>query len=307
MLLPDLLRLLQDLSGLTQTELARQLGVSFVAFNRWINGQAKPRKGAAARIEALLQEHLKTGVLPDRPVIGKKSALVAWARSSPSTLRTLLDRPDLLQEFELRLTYTSNRIEGSTLTEAETAAVIFDDAAVARRALADQIAAKNHQAALRALFRFVEAGESITEEFVLRLHAILMNGLRDDAGQYRSHGVRIVGSNIPTANPLSVPRLMTELVASIEKSPHDAIAHAADIHAQFEKIHPFADGNGRVGRLLLHMMLFRANLPPSIIRSQRKRAYYAALQQAQSGGGTEKLEIVICDGILDGRRIVEKS
>lgn len=303
--LPSNLRLLQDFSGLTQTELARELGVSFVAFNRWMNEKAFPRRDALVRIEGLLDRYVGMPDLPDDPLLGKKAALITWAKSAPSVLRTMLDRSDIFDELVLRLTYTSNRIEGSTLTEAETAAVIFDDAALARRPLTDHIAAKNHQAALHALFRHKESGEAITEDFLLRLHGMLMNGLRDDAGSYRTHSVRIVGSTIPTANYLSVPRLMTNLITSLSHREEDVIRHAADVHAQFEKIHPFSDGNGRVGRLLLHAMLLQANLPPTIIRPQRKRAYYAALQEAQKGGRTTKLEDIVCNGMLEARRILK--
>jgi Fic family protein len=301
---PALLHLLQDLTGKTQTELASDLGVTFAALNRWINGKAVPRPRARARLERLLADYVGSATLPADPLAGKKRALLARAKRGPPVLRFILARPDILDEFVLRLTYTSNRIEGSTLTEAETAAVIFDDAAVPRRALADQIAAKNHQAALHALFDYLSTRKSMTEEFLLRLHGILMNGLRDDAGRYRLHGVRIVGSNIPTANYLSVPRLMANLVKALSPAGQDVIRHAADIHAQFEKIHPFSDGNGRVGRLLLHAMLLRANLLPTIIRPERKRRYYAALNEAQRGGSTVGLEEVICDGMLEAQRSI---
>ena len=76
-----------------------------------------------------------------------------------------------------------------------------------------------------------------------------MVGIRDDAGQYRAHPVRITGSFVPTANYLKVPQLMKELF--MRKRQGDFLKNSAYFHANFEKIHPFGDGNGRVGRLLL--------------------------------------------------------
>jgi Fic family protein len=304
MSLHDRLRLLQELSGLPQVELARKLGVSFVTFNRWINEKAIPRAAAAGRIERLLQEYLGTREVVTDPLLARKAALFSMAKRSPSILQTILQRSDLLDEFALRLTYTSNRIEGSTLTEAETAAVLFDDVAVPRKALADQLAAKNHQAAFLELLRLLQSREPIGEDLVLRLHGMLMNGLTDDAGRYRTHGVRIVGSDIPTANYLSVPRLMQELAEDIPAKEEDIIRHSAAIHARFEQIHPFSDGNGRIGRLLLHAMLLGHNLPPVVIRPEKKRQYYNALAHAQRGNGPELLEMILCTGMLEGFRVV---
>ena len=301
------LRLLQDLSGLTQTELARRLDVSFVTLNRWANGRATPRHAALARIDRLLQEYLGTTAVIEDPLTAKKAALRHRAQTSPNMLKTILRHQDILDEFVLRLTYTSNRIEGSTLTEAETAAVLFDGSAVPRRALSDQIAAKNHQAALMALFLHLDLKGGIDEALVLRLHGMLMNGLQEDAGRYRRHGVRIVGANIPTANFLSVPQKTADLISDFQQRRDDAIRQAAEVHARFEQIHPFSDGNGRVGRLLLHAMLFRENLPPAVIRPERKRLYYAALNEAQRGGGTVRLEALFCDGILEGSRIMGRE
>jgi Fic family protein len=131
-----------------------------------------------------------------------------------------------------------------------------------------------------------------------------MNGIRDDAGFYRRHGVRIVGADIATANYAKVPELMERLVADIQADEPDAIRHAAAIHARFEQIHPFSDGNGRIGRLLVHAMLFRHNIPPVIVRPRYRLAYYAALSEAQRTGDTARLEGLLCDGILESGRIL---
>jgi Fic family protein len=99
---------------------------------------------------------------------------------------------------------------------------------------------------------------------------------------------------------------MKELIRDLHSRSHDPIAQAAKIHAQFEQIHPFSDGNGRVGRLLLHAMFLRANYPPAVIRQERKRFYLHALNRAQLHGDFGELENVLYDAVLEGYRVLER-
>ena len=225
----------------------------------------------------------------------------------PFICTSILDNPDIHDEFVLVLTYNTNQIEGNTLTQEETAVVLFQNGTVPRRTLAEQLEAKNHQAALGYLFRHLAESRIIDEECILKLHAILMNGLRDDAGMYRRHGVRIVGADIATANHLKIPELTRSLVTDINRTHADVISHATAIHSRFEQIHPFSDGNGRVGRLLIHAMLLGRNMPPAVIRRQKKRSYYSTLNKAQRSGDHEGLEDFLCDATLDGWRILTRA
>jgi len=303
----DKLRLLQEIAGVSQTELARQLGVSFVTLNRWVNEKAEPRAAAERRITSLFRATTGTSEDHDDPLSAKKAVLLSRASQQSSVLQAILKEPDIRDEFVLRLTFTSNQIEGSTLTEAETAAILFHNDNVPRRSLIEQLEAKNHQAALEFLFRHGGSGGVIDEALILRLHAILMNGVRDDAGSYRSHAVRIVGANVPTANYLRVPDLMGALLKDAQKGNADPIQYAAAFHSAFEQIHPFSDGNGRVGRLLLHAMLVAVNYPPAVIRPGRRRVYHRALNVAQREGNIARLEDVICTGVLEGWRILQRT
>ena len=127
-----------------------------------------------------------------------------------------------------------------------------------------------------------------------------MNGIRDDAGFYRRHSVRIVGSNVATANYIKVPDLMSEIESLILSKKKDIISHVTEVHARFEKIHPFSDGNGRVGRLLMAAMLIKANLPPAIIKQETKQLYYTYLKKTQLEEDVTQLEDFICDATLNG-------
>lgn len=305
MTIPQKLATIQRLSGLTQTELAEKLGVSFVAFNRWITGKATPRRKAQERIDALYREYTGLTVIPEDALEAKKAIVMAKAKTLKNVLRTILEHPDIRDQFVLILTYTSNSIEGSTLTQDETAAVLFQNVALPNKTLTEHLEAKNHQAALLFLFDHLLAKRPLNEDLILKLHGMLMNGIRTDAGSYRHHGVRIVGTDIPTANYLKVPYLMEELARDLHSRPKDVIAHIAAIHARFEQIHPFSDGNGRIGRLLMHAMLLQENLPPAVIRPEKKRFYSSSLRTAQKKGDTTLLQDFLCDGIMEGWDIVE--
>jgi Fic family protein len=300
------LRIILQLTGWSQTETAQRLDVSFVTLNRWINGKATPRRKTEARIHALYRACTGLTEIPEEALAAKKAILRAKAGKRKGVLTHILSHPDIRDQFTLVLTHTSNSIEGSTLTEAETAVLLFQNATLPDRTLVEQLEAKNHQVALLALFTHLAEGKAMSEALILNLHGMLMNGITPDAGSYRRHGVRIVGANIPTANHLKVPVLMAQLVREIQDSPADVVTHAASVHARFEQIHPFSDGNGRIGRLLMHSMLLRSNFPPAVIRPERKRFYYASLHKAQEQGDSSPLQDFLCDGVLEGWAILEQ-
>ena len=145
------------------------------------------------------------------------------------------------------------------------------------------------------------------EALVLKLHSILMNGVRPDAGIFRNHAVRISGVNLPTANYMSVPKLMSEVITRVALKNKDVIAESAGIHSKFEQIHPFSDGNGRVGRLFMNVMLLSANFAPAIIRQEQKRLYYAYLYKAQTKDDHSQLEDFLCEAVADGFKILERT
>ena len=119
--------------------------------------------------------------------------------------------------------------------------------------------------------------------------------------------MRIVGASVATANYLKVPDLMKELANALGKKERDIIKQSAVIHSRFEQIHPFSDGNGRVGRLLLCAQLLRANFPPAIIHQEQRRLYMAYLQKAQKDRDTSNLEEFLCDAVMSGFNILERK
>jgi Fic family protein len=236
----------------------------------------------------------------------KKNILYQKAAKHKNIVTEILANPDIRDQFILKLTYHSNRIEGSTLTEPDTAAILFDNAALPDKSLTEQLEAKNHQTALNFLFAYISDKKKIDVALILRLHGILMNGVRPDAGMYRRHAVRIVGVNLPTANYLRVPDLLPAVLMLAAKKNEDILDLTARVHSRFEQIHPFSDGNGRVGRLLMNAMLLQANLAPAIIREGRKRLYYNYLFKAQSREDYRPLTSFLIDAISEGLEILER-
>lgn len=298
------LKIIKKLSGLTQEKLAQELGVSFATLNSWINNRSKPHKRKTERIDALLSKYTGISGGGEHGPITKKEIIKKKSKKYKNILNMILNRTDIYEQLILSLTYNTNRIEGSTLTEDETAAVIFQNVTIANKNLVEHLEAKNHQTAIKYLFTYLKKGK-INEKLILKLHSLLMSGIRDDAGQYRRHAVRIVGANVPTANYLRIPELMAALVKDINKRQKDVIKQAAIIHSRFEQIHPFSDGNGRIGRLVLAAMLLLDNFPPAVIRVKEKRLYLSYLRKSQLKNDFNPLDDFICDAILNGFKIIE--
>ncbi|MEI6613754.1 MAG: Fic family protein [Chrysiogenales bacterium] len=307
MKISEKLRLIQQISGLTQEKISKLLDVSFVTLNNWINEKSLPRKKKQTAINELYSQYAGIKIIPDTLLQAKKEVIAKKSRKHPGIVKEILTNPDVHKQFVLSLTYNTNRIEGSTLTEDETAGILFENVSPPNRSLTEQLEAKNHQSALRYLFAWALEKNELDEELVLKLHFILMNSIREDAGAYRNHGVRILGANIPTANYLKVPVLMKELIKNANVPDKDIIAHVSEIHGRFEQIHPFSDGNGRIGRLLVQAMLLRKNSPPALILQEKKPLYIKYLNKFQMTGDSSLLQDFISDAVMSGFDILERK
>ncbi|MBI2411436.1 MAG: Fic family protein [Candidatus Kerfeldbacteria bacterium] len=298
-------------SGKTQTELAQMLQVSFVTLNSWVNGKSLPRKIAQAKIDLLYQEYTGVKEVTDSELLVKKQRVAELKKQFPHPLQYIVQRQDLYETFVLELTYHTNSIEGSTFTEPEVRAVIFDNVTIPDKTVVEHQEAKNHQAALGNLMQWLtqhKKPKQITEDWIKKIHSILMNGIRSDAGMYRRHGVRIVGSHVPTTNYLKIDDRMYTFGQDLQhSSEEDIVMHMAKTHAQFEQIHPFSDGNGRVGRLLMHAQALQYGLPPVLIKQEKKQAYYTYLQRAQLEEKYIFLESFIYDALLESYALLQNG
>ncbi len=180
-------------------------------------------------------------------------------------------------------TYDSTGIEGNTLTLSETSHLLFEGIVPKEKSLREIHEVINHKKAFDFILNYKE---DITKEFILELHRLVItNTLRQDlisqSGKYRTVQV-FVGRSIPP-NPSEVPNQMARLLKwySVNKKKLHPLVFASYFHTEFEKIHPFVDGNGRVGRLLMNFILHKNKFPMINIPKKRKFKYYEVLQNAQ--------------------------
>jgi len=192
--------------------------------------------------------------------------------------------------FRVELTYSSNAIEGNTLTRQETALVVEKGLTVGGKSLTEHLEATNHAHALDWIKeRLKRKPEQITEKDILHIHGIILKTIDDNnAGCYRSVPVRISGSTVIMPNPLKVPSLMEEFCSWIKqkKDMHPAEL-ASEVHYRLVTIHPFVDGNGRTARLIMNMILLMEGYPTAIIRKNDRLSYIASLEKAQLGGSKD--------------------
>jgi Fic family protein len=189
--------------------------------------------------------------------------------------------------FKVELTYTSNALEGNTLTRQETALVVEKGLTVGGKSLQEHLEATNHAAALDWVREWVGSRRKIvSERDILEIHQLILKGIDDaNAGSYRTVAVRISGSNVILPNPVKVPDLMEDFCRWLKRpdSPHPVIL-AAEAHYRLVSIHPFTDGNGRTARLLMNLILLLHGYPPAFIRKRERLAYLNSLAKAQLGG-----------------------
>ena len=197
----------------------------------------------------------------------------------------------LRQQFEIEMTYNSNGIEGNRLTLKETYLVISEGITVKNKSLKDHLEAKDHYEALEFIVELVEhkKRQTVSEQLVKTLHQIVVRDIEKEwAGKYRNSNVMITGAKHKPPDAISVPSEMSDLIRWLGKNESElhAIELASLIHHKFVNIHPFFDGNGRVGRLLMNVILLREGYPISVVLKNDRKKYYDTLSKADEGDYT---------------------
>lgn len=202
--------------------------------------------------------------------------------------------------FCVELTYTSNAIEGNTLTRQETALIIEKGITVSGKSFIEHLEATNHAYALRWVKDQVKRKpQTINEKDILHIQSLILKGIDDaNSGCYRNIPVRISGSSVVLPNPQKVPALMKNFIKSFKYSRNlHPVELASEAHYQLVTIHPFVDGNGRTARLLMNMILLMMEYPPAIIRKTDRLAYINSLEKAQLGKSTDDYLKIIFDAV----------
>ncbi|HEX4768398.1 MAG TPA: Fic family protein [Lichenihabitans sp.] len=182
--------------------------------------------------------------------------------------------------YDVELTYTSNAIEGGTLTRSETAIVIEKGITIGGKPLVDHIEAVDHHHALEVAREIARQGRPVTEADVLRLHELVLHRSKPGvAGCYAQAPRRIAGSGVIFPSPMKIPILMADFGQTLET--REGWIGAAEAHFGLVSIHPFADGNGRIARLMMNLLLLRDGYPPISIGPEQRADYLAVLERRQ--------------------------
>ena len=231
-----------------------------------------------------------------------KLQLLTTKKQRLDTFRPL--PPELVKNldawFKIELTYTSNAIEGNTLTRAETALVVEKGLTVQGKSLIEHLEATNHAEALDYVKKLIgKKRQDITENDILEIHRLILNKIEaGSAGRYRTQHARLTQSDVVLPNPVKVPDLMEKFVSwLISDNPDHIVKIAANAHYKLVSIHPFSDGNGRTSRLLMNLNLMQEGYPPAIIRKEDRVAYINSLEKAQKGGGLDDFYNLVWEAV----------
>lgn len=203
--------------------------------------------------------------------------------------------------------YNSNAIENSTLTLKETEKILLEMEVARNVSLREVFEAKN-LARVMGYIRQKAATEKLTPELVLLLHKMLITNIKDDiAGRFRQKGEYVrVGTHIAPA-PEQVEKMIEAAFDTycndLENNFIDKISH---FHLEFENIHPFIDGNGRMGRVIINDQLFQLGLPALIVRFKERKYYYQSLQEYDDNKNTKRMEKILALALMESlhKRIV---
>ena len=200
-------------------------------------------------------------------------------------LEFILDNQNYLEDLITRSTYHSNAIEGSTLTYAETYAILYNDNSfkISGKEPREIYEAINHKKALELVFNKLKSNEDFSESFIKNLNEIINRDIKNTEG-YRNVQVFIQGSEHIPPEPQKIPNLMMYYIYNYNHDEQNIFNKIARYHIEFERIHPFEDGNGRTGRLLIKYELLKNNLPPVVITKEDRIKYFEFLKNTDVNG-----------------------
>lgn len=200
-------------------------------------------------------------------------------------IKFIQENQNYFEDFITRSTYHSNAIEGNTLSYAETYAILFNDNDFEIKAKPREIyEAINHKYALSYIMKSVETGDELSEQMIKKI-AMQINKNIMEISDYRKVPVMIRGAEHLPPQPKDVPAAMMYWTYNFRKDDRSNIYEkAADYHIQFERIHPFEDGNGRTGRLLINYELLRNNLFPIVIPKEDRTTYFELISSQNISG-----------------------
>ncbi len=225
--------------------------------------------------------------------------------------RPLLNKT-ILQAIDIEYTYSSNRIEGNTLTLRETDLVINKGLTIGGKSMREHLEAINHYEAIAFIKELATANSILNENIIKDIHSLVLRGIdRENAGKYRSVPVAISGSRHEPPQPWQVPKLMEDLNFRIQEESEKLhpVIFAAEIHERIATIHPFIDGNGRTARLLMNLILLQNGYTIANISgdTENRLAYYNALEKCNLNQDKTDFMVLITEYVYDSmEKLVRK-
>ena len=208
---------------------------------------------------------------------------------------------DALREvFLVEHTYNSNAIEGNTLTLKETSLVLHG-ITIDQKPLKDHLEVVGYKEAFEYMERLAKECKPLAVSDICNIHYLALSHRQEDRGRFRRVPVRIAGALTEPAQPYMIEPMLTDLLEDMETeyASLSVPEQVALFHLRFEGIHPFIDGNGRTGRLLMNLQLIRAGLPPINVKFTDRRRYYDAFDSYARNGSSEPMITLIAEYVVE--------
>mgnify|MGYP001795616494 CR=1 FL=1 len=210
---------------------------------------------------------------------------------------------ELKQLFDVRFTYNSNAIEGNTLTQNETQLVLEKGITVGGKTLREHLEVVGHRDAISYIELLAQKDNAIGEWEIRQIHSLLLMTIdRTEAGRYRQLDVKAAGTDYVYPPHYLLSELMTEFVEWLNSTAAQQlhpIDYVAEAHCRFVGIHPFRDGNGRTGRLLMNLLLLRLGYPVVVLKNEQQIEYIEALVQAQQQNSLAEFKILLLEALRE--------
>ena len=287
-MLGDKIKLYRENKKLTQNDLADILEVSSGTISKYESGEIEPKNESLKKLADFFGITIDE-LLKDEEKFDFSNVNVLKALREQREMKL---KGNLYHQTQVSFAYNTNHIEGSTLTEDqtryifETNTILFEGDTVAK--VDDILETSNH-------FKLVDymldvADKKLTEKMIKEFHKILKNGTSDsrvewfNVGEYKQRA-NTIGEGVKTTLPQNVEKDMGKLMDWYNLLKHITIKEIIEFHYRFESIHPFQDGNGRIGRLIMFKECLKNNIIPFIIRDADKLYYYRGLKEYKNEKG----------------------
>jgi len=291
---------------MTQEELATKSGVGIHFLRDLEQGKQSLRMDKVNQVLAVFNTNLYAGLVSEpAPRYGESKEFrallkqIAVHKTALEKLRPLTDGEQnrLHEEFIIEHTYNSNAIEGNTLTLRETD-LVLRGLTIDKKPLKDHLETVGYKDAYYFVLDLVKNVHVLDEFTIKQIHQLVLADKPNDRGVYRTIPVRILGAAHTPVQPYLIAPKMDRLLETYNESSANIVSKLAQFHIEFEGIHPFIDGNGRTGRLLVNLELMKASYPPIDIKFTDRMRYYSAFDEYHTKGSLEAMEMLFAEYLL---------